>query len=233
MPLVFPPAPNAFFNRAKEQQTVVEHKEEAGFRYYPLACDAGPGRGGVTVEPLQPPVPPHRIAPLQHLIKPRAQTMSPMAQMQPMIPPPPMTSHPMMQQMKTPMIPPMPQQMFPQMPPQATSPQKAAEQFHQMNKNLPDGVKYEPLDDEIMKILREKSPHFKDLAAPPSQSPAQPALPLPPEAVEILKGMAQCEKSMYAFFKNFPDNAELAALAEASEKRLERLDTIINSPLPC
>ena len=35
------------------------------------------------------------------------------------------------------------------------SPQTAAEQFRRVNKSLPDGVMYEPLDDEIMQILKD------------------------------------------------------------------------------
>ncbi|MCL1862737.1 MAG: hypothetical protein FWF78_04125 [Defluviitaleaceae bacterium] len=206
---------------------MTEHKEEASFRYYPLMSETGMGRTVVPVEPLQPP--PHRVAPLKHLLKPY-QTAPAASQMPPMIPQTPMPT------IKTPMIPPT----FPQMPQmpqaihaqQAPSPQKAAEQFRQMNKNLPDGVKYEPLDDEIMKILREKNPQFKarfDAVMPPEPvSPSEPPSPLPSEVVEILKGMAQCEKSMYTFFKNFPDNTALLALSEDSEKRMERLNALIN-----
>jgi len=36
------------------------------------------------------------------------------------------------------------------------NPQTAAERFQQKNKGLPDGVRYEPLDEETMKILRAR-----------------------------------------------------------------------------
>ena len=43
-----------------------------------------------------------------------------------------------------------------QMPPPAPrSPENAAAQFRQINKNLPDGVHYEPLDEETLRLLRE------------------------------------------------------------------------------
>ncbi|MCL2225775.1 MAG: hypothetical protein FWB96_12480 [Defluviitaleaceae bacterium] len=185
MPLTFPPAPTAFFKRANEPETRTEmrneppHSSSDGLRLYPL----NPGRA-VRVEPLsRPNLPPHKMAPLQHLLKPiQIPQMQQQMQQPPQMQQPQRPMHspmPPMPQFAPPMQAPQPPQ-FPQMqpPPYPTEqlpPEKAAEQFRRMNKTLPDGVRYEPLDDDIMKILREKNPGII------------PKMPEPPKAQEAQK----------------------------------------------
>jgi hypothetical protein len=153
MPLFFPPAPTAYFQRKPEQK-----------------------KGSVPVEPIynmiqpapiqqqvqQNQVPPHRLPPLARMLK-NPQSLPPGmgAQM-----PPRQSAAP------PPMIPPMiPQHTSPMIPQQTATlpPEKAAEKFQHMNKNLPDGVHYEPLDDETMQLLRKHRPSTPQQSAPPVQ----------------------------------------------------------------
>ena len=175
MPLVFPPAPATFFNRMREPQQMTKNlnEENPGLRHYPLnqgRSDKMQGRGAVPVEPLTRSSPmkmPHKIAPMQHMFQTpnTPQKTPPMGKPAPTRPMPtqmPAPARPMPTQMPAPTRP-MPMQMpsmqqVPKMPqPQEMTPQKAAEQFRRMNKGLPDGVRYEPLDDETMRILQQKS----------------------------------------------------------------------------
>ena len=67
--------------------------------------------------------------------------------------------------------------LLPVMPPGVgpVPPEKAAEQFRRINQSLPDGVRYEPLDDETMRLLRDNG-HLPKL--PPLQTtPQKPAVP--------------------------------------------------------
>ncbi|MCL2387666.1 MAG: hypothetical protein FWC89_09000 [Defluviitaleaceae bacterium] len=151
-------------------------------------------------------MPPHKMAPLQHLLQPpqkpphmgmpaQSRQMPPMPSMSPM-PAMPMQMPSMAQAPKTPMIPQAsPMQMM--QPSQAEqTPEKAAEQFRRVNKSLPDGVRYEPLDDEIMQILREKNPKLLESVQPqPPQSFAANASPSPmpqiPPPVQQMQSSSQ------------------------------------------
>ena len=57
------------------------------------------------------------------------------------------------------------------------SPQSAVEQFRRINKSLPDGVMYEPLDDETMQLLKNTKPephqHQHNNTSPTPQSAAE------------------------------------------------------------
>jgi len=44
---------------------------------------------------------------------------------------------------------------MPNTPPQPPSPEQAAQHFRRTNRGLPDGVRYEPLDDDTMRLLRD------------------------------------------------------------------------------
>jgi len=127
------------------------------------------------------------------------------------------------------------------------SPQNAAEQFRRVNKTLPDGVHYEPLDEETMKILRGKlpaqskeQPQIFGTQTPmiplqqPLQNPMQPSepsasKPLPTEASGVLEALAQNERNAYVFYSHFAANEELfAILAKDSKKRLEQYTTLLS-----
>jgi hypothetical protein len=167
MPLVFPPAPTTFFNRIREPHFVQQEDscdDDLYLRHYRLErADNKKGRGVVSVEPMT--------------------TYSPMQSASPMIPPivpPPMNSA-MIPQMPPPnRVPPHrmpPMQMQPSPPSQSMqpSPENAAEQFRRVNKTLPDGVRYEPLDDETMRILQQKNPNFAEkMQQQQSQPPPHP-----------------------------------------------------------
>jgi len=61
-----------------------------------------------------------------------------------------------------------PQAMRPHTQQQAT-PERAAEQFRRVNKSLPDGVRYEPLDEETVRLLRDNG----HLSEQPQSQPMQ------------------------------------------------------------
>ncbi|MCL1883831.1 MAG: hypothetical protein FWF81_08795 [Defluviitaleaceae bacterium] len=242
MPLVFPPKPTAFFNRTREPLNNEETGDNSpGLRHFPLNAQNAH-------ESHRRAVP---VAPLQHLLqKPQAVQAPMQAPMQPRMPMPPMQHPPMqnppMQQppSQMPMIPqqqPPPQ--MPMIPQQQPPPEQAAEQFRRANKNLPDGVRYEPLDEETMRILREKNPKFQ---APPQQvqPQSQPPLPQspPPQQVqppqppsqsftaqseEIIKRLAQDERNSHVFYNHFAHNATFAILAKDSKARLEQYTALL------
>ncbi|MCL2372080.1 MAG: hypothetical protein FWC78_01585 [Defluviitaleaceae bacterium] len=117
----------------------------------------------------------------------------------------------------------------PSRPPQAPiTPEKAADTFRRFNKTLPDGVRYEPLDEETMRLLKANG-HLPEAAAetkqpatqqasPPDTSQTQPAkstsfnLPeveaaeppilggIPPEAAKTLQNLAQDEFNAKKFY---------------------------------
>jgi len=63
---------------------------------------------------------------------------------------------------------------------QPSSPEQAAQQFRRMNKSLPDGVRYEPLDEATMRLLRENG-HLPPVAEPPATAPqVQQSMTQPP-----------------------------------------------------
>ena len=55
--------------------------------------------------------------------------------------------------------------------------QSAATQFRRINQGLPDGVHYEPLDEETLRILREMKPSGSE---PGAGTDAVPVMPIPP-----------------------------------------------------
>lgn len=156
MPLNIPPPPTAFFNRGRGAHEGRENKKNVGegdfgLRYYPLGIGQGQ-RGVVPVEPLT----------------------AGRGQRPPMIPPSPSVQKPpMIPVQKPPMIPPQ----NPAQQTQAASPAAAAEQFTRVNSNLPDGVRYEPLDEETMKILRTAQAQRAAGAQVNAEAPAEPPPP--------------------------------------------------------
>ena len=254
MPLAFPPAPAAYFLRAKDARNEVRNEAsqiENEFNIFPL----GHVRGAVPVEPLSaspqmpkmPPVPPHRLAPLGHLLQNPASVPMMPPQRNPMAPPQAIPQMPMVPPAQAipqmPMVP--PPQAVPQLPPpmipQSAPPEKAAEQFRRMNSSLPDGVRYEPLDDETMRILKgaakasdvkpapQKQSANPPVAAPeprpaafsaPAPQPLAPESALPAESAEILKRIAQDERNASVFYAHFANaNESFAVLAKDSKAR--------------
>ena len=134
----------------------------------------------------------HRtVNPLSHRTNTLGQTM---AQTQP--PQPPMQQHPMQQ--RPPQQPPMHQAagqhaaMQHAPPSSPPAPEQAAAEFARINKGLPDGVQYEPLDEQTLQLLREKG-HLPKLpeATPPtthaemSHTPGAPAQPAPTASIAV------------------------------------------------
>ncbi|MCL2576801.1 MAG: ferritin-like domain-containing protein [Defluviitaleaceae bacterium] len=250
MPLVFPPAPTAYFKRTNEVQNEsqkAEHRNDCGLRLYPLNPERSQkNRRTMPVEPLTRTkmphmMPPHKVAPLQHLLKqPQSRP--------PMVPPQFNPPRQMPQFTPPPMVPQMPQFTKPPMIPQ-TPPEKAAEQFRRMNRTLPDGVRYEPLDDEIMQILRQNNivKNLQPAAQMPETPPTPPAPPtsptppapstsqpfsartpmipfqppapapsqtLPPETAETLKRLAQDERNAFILYTHFAENEQEEKIKE-------------------
>jgi len=75
------------------------------------------------------------------------------------------------QQPPTPMPQPQPKPLQANIP-QASTPEVAAEQFRRINKTLPDGVMYEPLDEDTMRLLKTTAQK-----QPPQSSPSLPHAP--------------------------------------------------------
>jgi len=114
--------------------------------------------------------------------------------------------------------------------PQTTppTPENAAEQFRRINKNLPDGVMFEPLDEDIMRLLKENGHLEKKQSAPqnaapqpPRQTTQQPAMPMPPspattppptniefeKITTTLQKLAQNEQNAHIFYSGIAKNA--------------------------
>ena len=182
---------NAMKNRQKPDATkhIEKDKPDDGFRLYPLTPGQNPkvnrqNRGARTVQPL--PQSAHaRPSPQAQGNNHRQMPQSGPRQMQPQMQngfnptqqQSPQGFHPMQAQS--------PQGFHhgqPPQPPVATPPaapippQKAADQFRRVNNGLPDGVRYEPLDEETMRLLRDNGHLPKQPATsqpPANQQPIQ------------------------------------------------------------
>ena len=108
---------------------------------------------------------------------------------------------------RTPMIP-LPQQTLNQQPMAQVPPETAADQFRKINQGLPDGVRYEPLDEETMRLLKEHK-HIPDIPEPEQtleQPPTPP--PTPPTKLEtILTDLAKNETEAQQRYKTLAENA--------------------------
>ena len=246
------------------------------FRFYPLSPEAEnsnkPSRGAAPVNPLpaprqaaranapqrgnlpqqpqlqqrqppqqrhhQPPIMPpqqpqwqQQMIPPQHLQRP---------QQQPIIPP----QH-FQQPQQPPMPAPQPLQMTP--PPGPPSPEKAAQHFRNINKGLPDGVMYEPLDDDIMQLLKDNG-HIPKNTPMPQNAPAmqqlqqqsqpqtsnqttppQPLPTIPSEIAKTIENLTQNEHNAQIFYTGISNTApteeikkSLAMLAEGSQTRVSQ-----------
>jgi len=135
------------------------------------------------------------------------------------------------------------------------TPENAAEHFRRVNKSLPDGVMYEPLDEETMQILRSAKTGAQAATttpATPAQSSQIPqATPpnqnaphiLPPpitisfsEIAKTIQQLAQNERNAKIFYSGISKNAptetikkSLTKLAEDCEVRLQKHTQILKS----
>lgn len=208
--------------------------------------------------PAQMPQMPHKMAPLGHLLKPIKLQQPPRNTAHPQMPMPPV----MPQGSHMPQIPQMPHFAPPphsqpirnsQSSHDEIPPAKAAEQFRRMNNSLPDGVRYEPLDEETMRILKQRSeaknpqaqieqnetrppsPQAFGARAPmaPAQTPVPPPVPqsapLPAKASEILKRLAQDERNAFVFYSHFSkaaDSENTNSEKETAAKKKEPFATL-------
>lgn len=106
---------------------------------------------------------------------------------------------------------------------QPPSPEMAAQKFRQANRGLPDGVCYEPLDENTMRLLRENG-HLPEEASTKQQD-IMPIVPSPPMAslqtnanaakpqlptvsqtqhksIEIIKNLIQDERNAHIFYNH-------------------------------
>jgi len=134
----------------------------------------------------------------------------------PHMPPPSMQSHSPTQQAAQP------------------TPENAAEHFRRVNKSLPDGVMYEPLDEDIIRLLKENGHLSK--SQPPQQNtapPQQPVLPTqqtaPPPATSTpppathhpekittaLQKLTQDEQNAHIFYSGVAQNAPTDGIKKA------------------
>ena len=173
----------------------------------------------------------------------------------------PQNQRPYSSQAPQPMLPPAKTQhthpTLPQSPPPAPpTPANAAEHFRRINKTLPDGVMYEPLDDETMQILKSAKAGAQAAPVTPAATQAQqlqmpqPTQPsqnaphiLPPptttsfsEIAKTIQQLAQNERNAKIFYSGISENAptetikkSLTKLAEDCEVRLQKHTQILKS----
>lgn len=145
-----------------------------GLRHYPFQA----------IQPIQQAIPPQRpMASMQQAMPPQS-PMTPMQQ--PMPPQSPMLAHSSIDPAvlmaahppQTPVTP-----SAPLAPPEPLAPQVAAQRFQQVNKGLPDGVKFEPMDEETKTALKMLGMTPSQPATATPEAPA-PATPAPAEPVQ-------------------------------------------------
>jgi len=196
--------------RLREEPYVYEPAEEteqreSAMRFFPLEPEGenkNPAQGRQrTVNPLA-----HRQNPLSpHSVNMAGQRMPQMPQM----------NQPQQPQKNR-----IPYNQIPQPEEVKPSPERAVEQFSRINKNLPDGVHYEPLDEQTLKLLREKGHLPAQQPSPkPTPMPSPPA-PLPPvqpqtqstgiplEAAVIIEGLLQNSRNAQIFYTHMAKTAE-------------------------
>ena len=162
----------------------------------------------------------------QHLPQHRQQQRFPQRLPQPQQPPPQMAS-------------PVPPSQQPTPPP---SPENAADHFRRLNKSLPDGVMYEPVDKDILRLLKENSQTPPD--SPPQTISEQPPVPptqpspvaLASEIADILESLAQDERNAQIFYSHIAEAApeerqkkSLTVLAKGCEARLLNYKVMLNT----
>ena len=125
-----------------------------------------------------------------------------------------------------------PQQPMTPQPPQNTppSPEQAVQQFRRVNKGLPDGVRYEPLDETTMQLLRDNGHLPKE--QPQVSTPAMPALPpVPPvfsgeeqeQTVKTIQRLIQDERNAHVFYSHLEGFADIAKSCLTHMKQLKEM----------
>ncbi|MCL2841382.1 MAG: hypothetical protein FWE05_11495 [Defluviitaleaceae bacterium] len=158
-------------------------------------------------------------------------------------PAPPTTRTPMIPQpQQKPPVQPQPQ---PQNQPMPVPPEAAAAEFRRVNKALPDGVRYEPLDDETMRLLQDNGHIPKNPITTSSQPAPVDKLPeklentsviFPESLCNILENLSQDERNAHIFYTHFAESSEhepikkaLATLAKDSEQRQNQYISLIST----
>jgi len=120
-----------------------------------------------------------------------------------------------------------------------TDQQQAVTQFRRANQGLPDGVRYEPLDDTTMRLLRENG-HLPPIESTPTNesisqipSPQLPSVPqdmqaqqTPPmpqsatakeyqEAISTIEGLIQDERNAQVFYSHLAKSTEIKIVEAA------------------
>ena len=125
------------------------------------------------------------------------------------------------------------------------TPENAADHFRRVNKSLPDGVMYEPLDKDILRLLKENAQAAAAPApvAPPPQTTSEPSVSPPPapstipaEIATILESLAQNERNAQIFYSHIAQTApeegqkkSLTVLAKGCEARLLNYTLMLNT----
>ena len=275
MPLTFQRPPQSMFHAQRMTKTISQNIPEEQpaptpepaelhdfFRFYPLAPEAERAtkqHGATPVNPLPTPKPrettrtmPQQRGNFSHQPQ-RPQQLPPLQMMPPQQPPqlPPMQMIPPQHTQRPQMAPMQPQQQ-PSQPqitisPQPPSPEKAAQHFRSINKSLPDGVMYEPIDDDIVRLLKDNGhlPKSQPQSAPVSQhaqqtlqSPPQPIPPPPqitsPEIAKTIENLAQNERNAQIFYSSISSGISsdetkksLSLLAEGCKARTSQYIQIL------
>jgi len=212
--------PNPFLAQQRKSMLpniVRENKPAADdnlMRFYPLESTAN--RGSNSHGRAMP------VNPLQHAPRQPAQPRSP-AHTQPSF------------SMPTPMIPRNNQtQTVPPPNAQPHPPDLAAQEFRRVNRGLPDGVRYEPLDEDTMRLLRENG-HISDALPAPKQATmpitAQNPVPAPTTAqapssemqksIEIIQSLIQDERNAHIFYSHLATSANIEWTTKALEQIAE------------
>jgi len=210
MPLFIPNnPPSPFFSQQRrrilpninQQQKENEPPDNDSLRLFPLESESAPrpDRKAMPVNPLVHPQPQrHPIHPTGHGRANIPQQGFSMAT--PMIPQQPNMAAPVVPQtnMAAPVMPQPPHMTNPVMPrlpavpasPPSNqhSPEQAVQQFRRVNRGLPDGVRYEPLDENTMQLLREKG-HLPELPEPLPTVPQHSASPSAPVQNHVSPGI--------------------------------------------
>jgi len=189
---------NALPNITREEKPAADDNL---MRFYPLESNSNKGGRATPVNPMQ-----HTS---RQQIQPRRSTPSQpgFSMPPPMIP----RSNP---------VPPPPQQELP------PSPELAVNQFRRANQGLPDGVRYEPLDEKTMRLLQENG-HIPDTtpqAAPRNPMPVAPISPPTPtfesqqKIIDTIQNLIQDERNANIFYSHHAATVEITWIREAIEQ---------------
>lgn len=213
------PFGNHFAATHKKQQeppTAEAEQNDDGLKLYPLTPEQNPKINRHHGNPYR------GTRPVQPLHQQHMQQMRPTQHMPPMQQP--IHQMPPIQHANLPASAP------PTPPATPISPENAADQFRRINKGLPDGVHYEPLDKDTLRLLKDNGhiptnepatqPTTPTLPTPqiphaPSLTTATPQpLPATHEIAKTIESLAQDERNAFVFYSNLARHAENKETAE-------------------